>query len=74
MRTLSPGDSISGDLKRIVSEEMVGEGARLYRSLQQGAGNLCIKRLLLIKENQISHIRDLALLCMGRCKYPDLLK
>ena len=29
-------------------------GVRLYRSLQQGAGRLNIKRLLLIKENQVA--------------------
>ena len=29
-------------------------GVRLYRSLQQGTGSLNIKRLLLIKENQVS--------------------
>ena len=41
-----------------------GEGARLYRSLQQGAGNLRIKRLLLIKENHISHIKGFSALLM----------
>ena len=40
-------------------------GARLYRR----GGNLNIKRLLLIKENQISYVKKFsAFLCMGRCK------
>ena len=48
-------------------------GARLYKSLQQGAGNLNIKRLLL-RENKISHMKSFRdLLCMGRCKHPGLL-
>ena len=49
MRTSSPGDSISGDPRKLIPKG--SGGARLYRSLQQGAGNLNIKRLLLIKEN-----------------------
>ena len=48
MKTPSPVNSISGDLERAASEKE-REGARLYTSLQQGAGNLNIKRLLLIK-------------------------
>ena len=66
MKTPSPVNSISGDLERAASEK-AREGARLYASLQQGAGNLNIKRLLLIKENQISCMKRFsALLCMGR--------
>ena len=56
MKTPSPVNSISGDLERAASEKE-REGARLYTSLQQGAGNLNIKRLLLIKENQISYMK-----------------
>ena len=40
-------------------------GGGLYRSLQKGAGGLNIKILLLIKENQISQVKELrAFLCM----------
>ena len=50
-------------------------GVRLDRSLQQKAGSLNIKRLLLIKENQVSQIKEFgALLCMGKCKHLGLLK
>ena len=57
MRTSSSGDSISGDPERTVSEEVGKGGARLPRSFLQEAGNLNIKRLHLIKENQISFIK-----------------
>ena len=74
MRTSSLGDSSSDDQERSVSEE-VQRGARLCRCLLQGAGNMNIKRLLLIKENQISCIKEFsALLCMERCKHSGLLK
>ena len=36
----------------------VEKGARLYRNLQQGTGNLNIKRLWLIKGNQICCIKE----------------
>ena len=44
-------------------------GARIYRSfLQQRLGNRGIKRLLLMKENQVSQVNEFsAFLCMGRC-------
>ena len=43
--------------------------------MQQGAGNLNIKRLLLIKETQVPCIKGFrAFLCMGRYKHPGLLK
>ena len=44
-------------------------GARIYRSfLQQRLGNRDIKRLLLMKENQVSQVNEFsAFLCMGRC-------
>ena len=74
MKTPSPVNSISGDLERAASEKE-REGARLYTSLQQGAGNLNIKRLLLIKETQVPCIKGFsAFLCMGRYKHPGLLK
>ena len=44
-------------------------GVRLYRSLQQGADSLNIKRLLLIKENQVSQVKGSSIfIFMGRCK------
>ena len=50
-------------------------GLRLQRSLQQEAGSLNIKRLLLIKENQISRVKEFStFLCMGRCKLLGSLK
>ena len=61
VRTSSSGDGISGDPERTVSEEVGKGGARLPRSFPKEAGNLNIKRLLLIKENQISCIKLLAL-------------
>jgi len=37
--------------------------------LQQRAGGLDIKRLLLVKENQISQVREFStFLCLGRCE------
>ena len=33
-------------------------GVKIYRSLQQVAGNPNIKRLLLIKENQMSQVKE----------------
>ena len=56
-RTSSLGDSISGDPERTVSEEVGNGGASLPRSFPKEAGNLNIKRLLLIKENQIYCIK-----------------
>ena len=74
MRTSSLGDSTSDDQERTLSEE-VGGGPRLYRSLPQGSGNMNIKRLLLVKENQISCLKKFsALTCMERCKHSGLLK
>ena len=68
VRTLNPRYSISSDPERTVSKKVGGWGVRLHRSLQQGSGNLNIKRLLLIKENQISQIMEFStLLCIRRC-------
>ena len=50
MRTSSSGDGISGDPERTVSEEVGKGGARLPRSFPKEAGNLNIKRLLLVRE------------------------
>ena len=50
-------------------------GVRLYRSLQERAGTRNIKRLLLIKENQMSQVKEFStFLCMGRCKSLGSLK
>ena len=50
-------------------------GVRLYRSLQERAGTRNIKRLLLIKENQMSQVKEFSIfLCMGRCKSLGSLK
>ena len=52
-----------------------GGKSQLYRTLQQGAGSLNIKRLLLAKENQISQIKELsAFLFMGRYESLGSLK
>ena len=52
-----------------------GGRVRLYRSLQQRAGSLNIKILLLIMENQISQVKEFyTFLCMGRCKSLGSLK
>ena len=44
-------------------------GIRLYRSLQKRAGTLNIRRLALIKKNQVSQVEEFStFLCMGRCR------
>ena len=43
-------------------------------ALQQRASSLKIKRLLLIKENHISQVKEFSVLHMGRCKNPGSLK
>ena len=66
-RTLGLGDSISNDYERTAlrrQEEQPG----YTEALQQRASSLNIKRLLLIKENRISQIKEFSILCMGRCK------
>ena len=56
------------------SEEVRGELGYIG-VLQQGAGSRNIKRLLLIKENQISGVKEFsAFLCTGRCKSLGSLK
>ena len=69
--TSSPGGSISSDTGRELFRGggEGGGGVRLYRSLQKGAGSLNIKIVLLIKEKQISQVKELrAFLCMGGWK------
>ena len=52
-RTSSPGESISSDPEGTARRGQVGEPG-FIEVLKQRAGSLNIKRLLLIKENQIS--------------------
>ena len=64
-RTSNPRDRISSDPERTVG----GGGVRLHRTLQHGAGGLNIKRLQLIKENQIFQVKEFGtFLYMQRCK------
>ena len=73
-RTSSPGDSISSDPERTVMEKK-GEETDCIEALQQSAGRLNIKRLLLIRENHITQVKEFsAFLCMGRCKSLGSLK
>ena len=70
----SPGDSISNDLKRTALRRS-GEEPGYIEVLQQRAGSLNIKRLLLIKGRQICQVKEFSsFLCMGRCKSPGSLK
>ena len=65
-----------------VSQEILRElfhrsrgGVRLYRNWQQGTGSLNFKRLLLIKENQISQVKGYStFLCKERCQSLGSLK
>ena len=69
VRTSSPGDRFWN-----CSQE-VGWGVWLDTSLQQGVCSLNIKRLFLIKENQISQVKEFStLLCMERYNHLGSLK
>ena len=68
-RTSSLGDSISDYLERTAPRRWVGEESGYIEVLQGRAGDLNIKRLLLIKENQISQV-----LCLGRWKHLGSLR
>ena len=73
------GDSLSSNPERTAPRRQEGwrwkGGIRLYRSLQQEAGSLNIKRLPLIKENQIAQVKEFSpFLCMERCKSLGSLK
>ena len=73
-RTSSLGDSNSSNPERTALRRP-GEEPDYIEVLQQRAGSLNIKRLLLIKENQISPVKELsAFLCMGRSKNLGLFK
>ena len=59
---------------QVTLRELEG-GVRLYRSLRERAGSQNIKRLLLIKENQMSRVKEFStFLCMGRRKSLGSLK
>ena len=58
-KTSIPGDSISSDPERIALRRQ-GEEPGYIEVLQQRAGSLNSKRLLLIKENQISQVKELS--------------
>ena len=67
------GDSISSNPEITAPRRQAGwkreGGIRSYRSLQQEAGSLNIKRLPLIKANRISQVKEFSpFLCMERCK------
>ena len=67
-RISSLGDSISSNPERTALRRR-WEKSGYVEVLQQRAGNLNIKRLLLTKENQISKIKEFStFLCMGRFK------
>ena len=64
-RTSSPGDSISKDSERTTLRRR-GEKPGYIEVLQQRAGSLNIKRLLLINGNLISQVKEFSVfLCIG---------
>ena len=73
-RTSDLGDSVSSNPERTALRRG-GEKPGYIEVLQQWAGSLNIKRLLLIKENQLSQVKEFStFLCVGRCKNLGLLK
>ena len=73
-RISSPGDSISSNPGRTVLGKR-GEGPGYIEVFQEREGSLNIKRLLLMKGNHISQVKEFcAFLCMGRCKNLDSVK
>ena len=74
---LTPGGQLevgSGGLEVMGDATLHGGGVG-DTVLQQRAGSLNIKRLLLIKENQRFQIKELTVsLCLGRCKSLASLK
>ena len=68
-RTSSPGDSISSNSERTAPRRRGEEPGYMY-VLQQRAGSLNVKIVLLTKEKQISQVKEFAaFLCMGRCVF-----
>ena len=73
-KTASPEDNITSNPERTVLRRQQEE-PDYTDILQQTAGNLNVKRLLLIKENQIFQVKDFsAFLCMGRWKILGSMK
>ena len=73
-RISSLGGSISINPER-TAQRRRGGGARFIEFCNKGADSLNIKRLWIIKEKQISQVREFsAFLCMGRYKSLGLLK
>ena len=67
-KTSSMRDSISSNVARTLRRRR-GEEPGYIEGLQQRAGSLNIKRVLQIKENQTSQVKEFStFLCMGRCK------
>ena len=80
-RALSPRGSISSKPKRTalrrwgVERGAAGAGKPGYIVLKQRANSLNVKKILLIKENQMSQAKDFSIiLCMGKCKSLGSLK
>ena len=72
--TANQGGSISSDPERTALRRL-GEEPGSIEVLQQRAGSLNVKRLFLIKENQITQVKEFsAFLCMERCKSLGSLK
>ena len=73
-RTLSLGHSISDNAEKLFRRGKWG--ARIYRDFcNKRPGSWTIKGLLLIKENEITQIKEFsAFLCMGRCMSLGSLK
>ena len=71
-RTSSLVDRISSNNER-TAQRRGGEEPDYIGVLQQRAGNLNIKRLLLIKENHTFQVKEFsAAVCMERCKESGL--
>ena len=74
VKTSSVRDSISSNVERTLRRRQ-GEEPGYIEGLQQRAGRLNIKRVLRIKENQTSQVKEFStFLCMGRCKSLGWLK
>ena len=66
-RASSLGDSISNDPERTALRRR-GEESGYIEVLQQGAGSLNIKRVLLTKGNQISQVEQFSTLLRGSAR------
>ena len=73
-RTSSSRESISSNPEKTTPKRR-GKGPGYMELLQQMTGRPNTKRLLLIKENQITQVNEFStFLCMGRCKSLGSLK